>query len=290
MTSGRTLTLLTLPLLLGATAVAQDATKHQLNLQFKPETTRHLHFAQSISTNMDMGGQQMATSADMATFLSIHVNSTNDAGAKLSQEITRVKAVMDSPIMQVDYDSAEEDSDPGMLQGIDELVGAKSTMQVSTRGVVSGFEMSEEASSTAGGGIDIKNIVDQTFTKLPIDPVAIGDSWPSRESLPIGQMGSTEAKVTNTLLGISPTTITIGKTYDVDADKLEPAPGMKASAFKVSSRLTIDRATGTPNDLAMELTMTAGNEMMALDFVVKVTCKPAPAKKPTPTPPAPSKK
>ncbi|MEC7584337.1 MAG: DUF6263 family protein [Planctomycetota bacterium] len=285
MTSGRTLTLLTLPLLLGASAVAQDATKHNLSLRFQPEAVRHLHFAQSINTAMDMGGQKMVTTAEMATFLTVSVQSTNDTGARLKQEVTRVKAVMDGPLMEVDYDSDDEDSDPGMLQGIDELVGAMCTMNLSNHGVVSGLEMSEEASATAGGGIDLKNVVDQTFTELPTDPVAIGETWMTKESLPVGQMGTPEAKVTNTLLAVSATTIIISKTYDLDPSKVQPAPGMEASAFKASSQITIDRASGTPTDMVMNLTMTAGNDLTSLNVSATVTCKPAPAKKPNPTPP-----
>ena len=273
---------LSLALALTAAAHAQEQgkTKHLLRFDFKPGTVAKQVMTQDMTMTMAMGAEDMVTKMTMSMFQTYTVQSVEGDKAAIEQKITRVKAVMDNPMMQVDYDSSDEDSDPGMLEGLADLVDSTIRMKLSNRGKPSDVKLPEGLSEDAGGP-DLEQMISQIVTALPEEPVAIGDTWTVDQNMAMGQMGDTSTKVTYKLVSVTDAEIVLEQSLKMDLSTMEVPPGMEIKDATAKGKIVIDRRTGLPKTSDLDMTMKMDGPM-AMEMVLKVSLKPAPADKKAP--------
>jgi len=273
-----------LPLVLALTAPAfaqEDAKqKHQLRFKFKAGTVTNQVMSQDMTMTMSMGAQDMVTTMAMNMFQTYTVKSVEGDKAAIEQKITRVKAVMDNPMQQIDYDSAKDDSDPDMLEGLADLVGQVTTLKLSDRGAVSDVK-TPELSSAAAGGVDVDQMMSQIVTSMPEEPVAIGDTWTVDQKMPLGQMGESDTKVTYKLVSIDDAVIVLDQKLDLNVDEMEMPGGMTVESAEATGKITIDRRNGLPKTMSLDMTMVMDGQM-AMEMALKLRMKPAPAAKKAP--------
>jgi len=273
---------LALVLAVPAFAQDQDKPKHLLRFNFKAGTVANQVMTQEMKMSMDMGGQAMNTNMTMNMFQTYTVKAVEGNKASIEQKITRVKAVMDNPVMQVDYDSADKDSDPGMLEGLADLVGQKISMKLSDQGKTSDVKIPDDvADATGAGGVDLEQMMSQVVTNLPEKPVSIGDTWVVNQKMPLGQMGESDTKVTYKLLAVNDKEIVLEQKLDMDLSEMEMPPGMEIKDVKASGKITLNRLTGLPKTMNLDMKMDMTGQM-SMKMDMKMTMKPAPAKKPAP--------
>jgi hypothetical protein len=276
---------LPLVLALAAPALAQeqdqtkDQTKHLLRFSFEPGTVVNQVMAQDMSMKMNMGAEDMVTKMTMQMFQRYTVKAVKGDTADIVQEITRVKAVMDNPMMQVNYDSADEDSDPGMLEGVADLVGQKISLKLSNTGQPSDIKMPE--AFDASSGVDLEQMMQQAITALPEEAVAVGDTWTVNQEMPMGQMGAAEAKVTYKLMSVDDKHYVLEQKLAMNLDKLQMPPGMELEKVSASGNLVLNRANGLPKSMNLDMKMTMAGQI-AMEMDMKVSMKPAQTDKKAP--------
>ena len=270
---------LPLTLLLAASAVAQE--KHLLRFKFVPDTVVHYSMSQEMDMSINMGAQDMSTKMNMQMFMTTKVKGVKDDAADLEQEITRVKAVMNNPMMNVNFDSDDEDSDPGMLEGMADMVGTKTTMRLSSAGKMLDFAMSEELAEEAEqAGMDLKQMMSQSVTSLPEQPVAIGETWTNTMKMPMGQMGELDMQIENKLVAVDDKHIVVDQVIKVDTTEVEMPGGMALESVEAKGTSKIDRRIGMPAELTMNMRMKMSGQMtMTMDMKQTIRPAAAPAKK-----------
>jgi hypothetical protein len=268
-------------LALAAPAFAQEDAKkkHQLRFNFKEGAVAKQVLSQDMTMTMSMGAEDMVTKMNMSMFQTFTVKSVKDGKAELEQKVTRVKAVMDNPMQQIDYDSAKEGSDPDMLEGLADMVGQTFGLKLTDRGEISDIKVPEDAGGE--GGVDVEQMTTQIFNQLPAEPVAIGDTWTVDQKMPLGQMGESDTKVTYKLVSVSDSEIVLEQTFAMDLDAMEMPGGMTVESAKATGKVTLDRRSGLPKSKTMDMMMVMDGPM-AMEMELKLTMKPAPADKKAP--------
>lgn len=263
-------------LALAAPAFAQEDAKkkHQLRFNFKEGAVAKQVLSQDMTMTMSMGAEDMVTKMNMSMFQTFTVKSVKDGKAELEQKVTRVKAVMDNPMQQIDYDSAKEGSDPDMLEGLADMVGQTFGLKLTDRGEISDIKVPEDAGGE--GGVDVEQMTTQIFNQLPAEPVAIGDTWTVDQKMPLGQMGESDTKVTYKLVSVSDSEIVLEQTFAMDLDAMEMPGGMTVESAKATGKVTLDRRSGLPKSKTMDMMMVMDGPM-AMEMELKLTMKPAPA-------------
>ena len=259
----------------------QDKKKHLLRFDFKACTVTEQVLKQEMTMSMQMGAEPQVTKMAMSMFNRFTVKAADGGQASIEQKVTRVKAVMDNPMMQVDYDSAKEGSDPGMLQGLEEVVGQSVNMKLSDSGEASDLQVPDGA-GPGSGGPNIEEMVKQIVVSLPKEPVAIGESWTVDQSMAMGQMGDTKAKVTYKLVGVTDTEIMLDQQLEMDLDSMETPPGMEITKATAKGKVTLDTRNGLAKTMNLDMTMEMDGPM-AMTMEMKTSIKPASDGKKGPT-------
>ena len=266
---------LPLTLLLAASAVAQDVTtakpaqKHMVRFSFKQGAVRHSVLDMDMNMSMNMGAQDIETKVKTTMWTSTSVKAINGNTADIVQKITRVKAKSDSLVMKVNYDSDDEDSDPGAMEGLDELVGESTTLKLTDQGKVSDVKVPEAANDMQASGVNLNEILKSTVTQLPAHPIAIGDTWKVDQEVPLGANGTANGVIHYKLLAIDKTSITLEQKLVIDTENVQ-AVGMKGMKMSAKGTSKLDLMTGSP--IEMDVTTRMGQ---------RITPAAAPKKKPT---------
>ena len=286
---------LPLAVLLAATAVAQDATtakpaqKHMVRFSFKQGAVRHSVLDMDMNMSMNMGAQDIETKVKTTMWTSTSVKAINGNTADIVQKITRVKAKSDSLVMKVNYDSDDEDSDPGAMEGLDELVGESTTLKLTDQGKVSDVKVPEAANEMQATGVNLNEILKSIVTQLPDHPIAIGDTWKVDQEIPLGANGNGNANgvMHYKLLAIDKTSITLDQKLVVDTENVQGA-GMKGIKMSATGTSKLDLMTGSPieMDVTTKMEMDAG---MSIKMVMRQRITPAAAPKKKPTKPQEAK-
>jgi hypothetical protein len=273
--------ILPLALVLAAPAFAQDQEKpkHLLRFNFKEGTVAQQVMTQDMTMNMDVAGQKMTTKMTMDMFQTFTIKSVKGNKADIEQKITRVKAAADGP-MQVDFDSDDKDSDPGMLGGLADLVGQKTSMTLDDRGKTSNVKIPDDMKDA--GGVNLEEMMSQIVTSMPEQPVAVGETWTVKQALPLGQMGDTDTEITYKLVSVNEKNVVLEQQLKMNLDEMEGPGGMEVKSAKASGKVTIDRMTGLPSNSTLQIKLEMGGQMGSVKMEVGITMKPAPAKKPAP--------
>jgi len=285
--------LATLPLvlLLAGTAVGQEAPKpsatkpvqkHLVRFSFKQGAVRKSVLEMDMTMTMNMGAKDIVTKTKTSMWTTTTVKAAKGNVADIENKITRVKIVADDLVLKVDYDSDVEDSDPGQMEPLADLVGEATTMKLTDLGKVSEAKVPDAANGAQAAGVDLNEVLKSTVTQLPDHPIAIGETWKVDQEIPLGAMGKADGVMHYKLLAVDKKTITLQQELVLDTSKVQ-IPGVKE--FKMSSKGTsrLDLMTGSP----IEMDMTATTEMsgpMQMNMVMRQRIKPAPkpkkAKKP----------
>ena len=272
---------LSLALVLAAPAFAQEDApkKYDLRFNFKQGAVAKQVMTQDMTMTMNMGAEDMVTKMNMSMFQTYTVKAVKGDKAEIEQKVTRVKALMDNPMAQIDYDSAKEGSDPDMLEGLADMVGQTFTLTLSDRGEVTDMKVPEEMAAEAG--VDVDQMTSQIFNQMPKEPVAIGETWKVKQKMPVGQMGDSDTEVTYKLVSVNDDEIVLEQKMEMDLDAMEMPGGMSVESAKASGKVTIDRRTGLPKVMNMDMTMLMDGPM-AMEMAMKLSMKPAPAEKKAP--------
>lgn len=262
--------------------------KYTLRYDFQPGTACWTQFDQEMAQNMDMGGQKMEIAMRSSTWMESKVTGVEKGLAAITNRYARVKVKSDAPGMNVDYDSDVAGSDPGPLRAMADLVGKAATMQIDARGKIVAMKLPEglgpQFEQVAGS---LKTSMEQSFVAWPEGPVAIGDTWQSQLEIPMQQMGSMKASVTNKLVAVEGDVVKLGVTMTFDTSKLQMPGGMQMKAKDSTGTMTVSLKSAMP----LESTMTTAFEMGMDDTVVmSMTMKQTMKQVPAPAPKAEPKK
>ncbi|MEC7724285.1 MAG: hypothetical protein VYD05_02145, partial [Planctomycetota bacterium] len=158
---------LPLALVLAAPALAQEDApkKYDLRFNFKQGAVAKQVMTQDMTMTMNMGAEDMVTKMNMSMFQTYTVKAVKGDKAEIEQKVTRVKALMDNPMAQIDYDSAKEGSDPDMLEGLADLVGQTFMLTLSDRGEFTDLKIPESLQEL--NGINFEQMMSQIVNQLP---------------------------------------------------------------------------------------------------------------------------
>ncbi|MFK7739026.1 MAG: DUF6263 family protein [Planctomycetota bacterium] len=270
---------LSLAAVLSAPLFAQDAQKHLLRYRFQAGQTWDVLIEQEMKMAMDMGGQAMNTTMLMSMFTANKVAKVEDGKASLEQKITRIKAKMDMGIMNVDFDSADPDSDAGMMGPLADLVDSVAKVSLTANGKMGDVKLSDALKDQmAQSGMDLKQMMSQASVELPEKPIAIGESWTTKSTVKLGQMGETTSEVVNKLISVDNDYFVLEQTVKVDTSETEMPGGMELEDLTMKGTNKISFATGMSREMNM-LTKMAMSGQADMEMEMKMTMKPAPKKK-----------
>lgn len=278
---------LSFALLLAAPVLAQEGEpkKHLLRFNFKADHAWSTVVEQKMKMSMNMGGQDMNTTMDMKMFMSHKILGVEGNKADIEQEITRVLVKMDNPMMAVDYDSSNPESDPGMAGPVADMVGSKSKLTLTDTGKLEDVELDESLEESAGQGVDMKSMMKQSSVELPEGPVAIGETWVVEQKMPLGQLGETVTKVTNKLVSIDDDFFVIEQDVKVDVSEMEMPGGMTVDDVKMKGTNKVNRKTGMTEEVNMSTKMKFTGQMdMTMDMTMVIKPAPKQTQKPAEAP------
>jgi hypothetical protein len=275
---------LPLTILLASTAFAQEIEsakpkqKHMVRFSFKAGAVRHTVMMQDMVMTMNIGAEDMVTKVKTTSWSTTTTKSVKGNIAEIEQKVTRVKAFADSITMKVDYDSNDEDSDPGVLEVLADLVGQKITMKLSDQGKISDVVMPDDADQLKAAGMDMEQLMSQTVTQLPDHPIAIGESWKVQQENSVGQFGKMDSETTYTLLHINKEFISLKHSMVCDTENVVMPGGATIDTMKVTGTSKIDLRTGMPIEMNFTMsTKVSGQMKMEMEMSMTLSIKPAPA-------------
>lgn len=261
-------------------AESKPAQKHLVRFSFKQGAVRRSVLEMDMTMTMNMGAKDMETKTTTTVWTTTTVKSATGNVAEIENKVTRIKAVADSLLLKVDYDSDDEDSDPGPMEGLDELVGKVSTTKLTDQGKVSGAKVADAANDLMAGGLDLNEILKSTVTQLPDRPIAIGETWKVDQKFPLGDMGKADGTMHYKLLAVDKKAITLQQKLVLDTKKLQ-VPGAKEFTITSKGTSRLDLLTGAPIEMDMTTT-TKMSGAVTMNMVMRQRIKPAAkaAKKP----------
>lgn len=268
--------------LLAGSVHAQDASKHLLRLNFQKGSVQKLEMTSVMDMNMDMGGQSMNMAMDMTMFLSSKVKDVQDGVATLEQSITRMKIKMENPMMgTIDFDSADEEADPGPMGDMAAMVGEVVLVKMSDRGEISDVQLPESYLEKLSGMMDeaeVEGIFSRPAVVLPEGPIAVGESWDYKTDMPMGGgMGDLQIAVQNKLVKFENGVATIDQKYKLKAEDLQSPMGgeMKFEAKDTEGMVELNTKTGFVDGSKMSLNMTMDGGAMKMVIGMTMTMKKA---------------
>lgn len=279
-----TRTLLATFTLLLAPLAAQE--KFTLRYAFQAGTNCWMQFDQDMSQDMNMAGQKNQMTMRTSMWMEGKVASLDKGVATISTRYARIKVKSDSPSMDVDYDSDVAGSSPGQLEVLTNLVGKTATMQADARGKIVAMEMPKDLGpqfeQIAGS---LKAGMEQSFVLWPEGPIAIGETWQTKLDMPMQQMGTMTATVTNKLLAVDGDVVKLAMTMAFDTSKLEMPGTMTMKVKDSTATMTVSLKSPLPLESTSTMTMEMGmDDTVIMAMTMKQTMKqvPAPAPKTEP--------
>lgn len=250
----------TFALLLAAVPLTAQ-TKHQLAYKFQPGSVAWSQQVQDMNMLMNMGGREMKQGMKTTMWLESKVTEVKDGAAAIEQKYTRVKSTGEGMGMKTDYDSAVEGSKPGAMKNLAALVDKTSKLRVGSDGKIQEFALAEGAETAAAdAGTSLKQTFEQSFMAWPKDGLAIGESWVSEFDMPMGQVGTGKAKVTNKLLDVKGDIVTLEQKVEMDMSAAKMPGGGKLEVTKAGGTTKIDLRRAMPVEMLLDMEMKMGGE------------------------------
>ncbi len=267
-----------------ASLVAQE--KFTLRYDLKPGPATWTEMTQEMTQNMSMAGKDMKMNMTTTMWLEGTVKEVKDGIATVEQRYARIKAKSDNPMMKVDYDSAVEGSKPGAMRSLADLVGQTAKSRVDSSGKVLEFTPPAGGDkAVAATGANLKQAFEQQFTAWPKEPIAIGSTWQSNLDIPMEQMGTMKATITNKLIAVKDGVATVEQAMAMDTSGLKMPGEMKLEVPKAGGTAQIALHCFQPvlATMDMEMKMIGPKDSpMTMTMGMHMTMKqvPAPAAKP----------
>lgn len=233
--------------------------KHTLRFRFEPGQTAWLLQTMEMKQQMVVQDRPMDMTFTTRMWMEAKVTAVKDGVATIEQRYARVQVKMDGAMMQVDYDSDVEGSDPGPMAMMADFVGKTATIRVDARGTMHGIELPEDI---AGLPIakSLKQGFQQQFTAWPEEPVAVGGTWSSRLEFPMEGMGSMKAAITNELLSVQDKIVTVAMEMKMDTSGLTMPGGMEMEIGKAKGTVKYSLDSFLPIDSTIEMEMKMGGD------------------------------
>lgn len=266
-------------LLAPAFAQAPAKPKHLLRFNFQAGHTLSQVMTQEVTMKMNMGAEDLVTTTTTNTYTTYKVRSVEGDTASFENTMTRVTAVMDSPMEKVDYDSDNDESRPGSLEALAEMVGETVTLKMSDRGAVSEVVLPDSIKEL--NGIDFEQMMSQIVHQMPDHPVAVGESWSVDQDIPMGQMGDADAVLTYKLIRVTDAEYVFDQALKLDAASIKLPPQMELQDIQASGKVTISRSCGMPTSMSMTMTMLVDGPLK-MEMIMTQELKPAIASKKAP--------
>ena len=266
-------------LLAPAFAQAPAKPKHLLRFNFQAGQTVSQVMTQEVTMKMNMGAEDLVTKTTTNTYTTYKVRSVEGDTASFENTMTRVTAMMDSPMEKVDYDSDKDESRPGSLEALAEMVGETVTLKMSDRGAVSEVVLPDSIKEL--NGIDFEQMMSQIVHQMPDHPVAVGESWSVDQDIPMGQMGDADAVLTYKLIRVTDAEYVFDQALKLDAASMKLPPQMELQDIQASGKVTISRSCGMPTSMSMTMTMLVDGPLK-IEMTMKQELKPAAATKKAP--------
>jgi len=167
--------------------------------QFKVEMTM-----EATQKMMMPGGGDMEIPVRQDVFMDWEVKDVQDGKFIMAQSITRMKMNMEAPMMQLQYDSDDEEASgmgAQLADVIKPIIGGEISFTMDARGNISDVEIPDDITSaleSAGGGMggqmfskeSLEQLVQSANLVFPENPVGEGESWSHEvtQSSPMGEM------------------------------------------------------------------------------------------------------
>ncbi len=239
---------------------AQQPEKHLLRLRFMPYQTLYQVITSDVKSSTSIGGRDMSMDMRMTMDVEAQVGELRDGLAEVSHKVTRLRVKTDSDVLKVDYDSADPDSDLGMLGDLADMLDRPMRANIDARGRMHALELPEAVGgqlSRMFGQRGMSSLFDQFHTMLPEDPVAVGETWEEDTKLSMPQLGEMRTKVTHKLVKLEDSKAYIEQAMQVqiDMDDMPLLGGMKFATDACNGSLVVDLATGQIVECTMSMTM-----------------------------------
>jgi hypothetical protein len=261
-------------------------TKHTLRYQLQPGAVAWQHSDQTSTMVMNMAGRENKMTQNQATWSEVKITEVKDGIAALASRCARltIKSEAMMGMGKVDYDSDVADSKPGPMKDMATMVGKTTKAKVDATGKILEVQQPDDVAENIAANME--QSFKQTFLALPADPVGIGETWQSQFSMPMDRMGTGTCKITNKLIDVKDTIITIEQTMTMDTSDMELPPGMSMEMVKGVGTIKLDLREPAPIEatMAMDLKMGMGQAPMNMQMRMVSKKVDAPAAKPAATP------
>tara|TARA_R110002096_G_scaffold14256_5_gene49708 strand:+ start:1626 stop:2528 length:903 start_codon:yes stop_codon:yes gene_type:complete len=266
------------------TAAAKQ--KHMMRFSFKAGTVRHTVMEQDLIMTVSMGKQEMVTKLKTTMWVTTTVKATEGNIAHIEQVITRVKAFADGSVLKLNFDSDDEDSDPGSLVSLASFVGKKTVMKLSDRGKAIDTDLSGDETRPEAVGTELEHWMAQGLTQLPDRPIAIAEPWKLKQKVSLMPLAEAnpDAEMAYKLLAVDSGSITVQQRLIIDLDTLELPGAVKPEALSITGTSKLDLRTGTPIEgtQIMKSTFDGQTKMtMHVTQTIKLASPPKKLKKPS---------
>jgi hypothetical protein len=244
-----------IPWLILATPLAgQNPEKHVLRLAFTPGSSLRQVMTSEVDTTGFVGGRKLATSMRTTMHVEIKVGEVKDGIAELVRKVTRIQIQSSDESLTIDYDSEDEDSDPGPMRKVVELLGEESRSRMDALGRVLEAETPEELETRMPFGKGgLSKLMEPGSTMLPAQPVAIGDTWQDDTGVPLEQLGAMRTKTTSKLTKIESDKAYVDQRIEFDMNSDTAPLGMKLTTEESTGQLILDMKAGEIVELSSTL-------------------------------------
>jgi len=267
-----------------APATSQDkpkvAPKHLVRFSFKEGAVRHSVIELDTVTKMSRGAIHSDSRLKTTVWMTTRLKATKGNTAQIELTLTRIKAFAEDLSGKVNYDSNNVDSDPGPFAPLADLLKGKIRFKMTDLGQVSELVLPDIADHPSFNKASVQQVLMQGLSRLPSQPLAIGDKWQTKEKATRTLLNQREMVIhtSNELLAADKQSITVKQTETIDPETDGLPGGMKPKDISIAATYKLDLRTGLPIEATILLTAKQTGPIK-MDISAKQTLKPAPPKK-----------
>jgi hypothetical protein len=241
----------------------------QLSLKLNKGKTFYERTVIEQKMTQEIMGQQQNVGLTIGMIQKADVLETDGQGnMRIRYTYTWTRLKQEGPMAAVDYDSAKQTTPPAGAEGFAALVGQSYSVQINPKGKVLGIEGVKEMAEAvrkklpAGSNPDdgpsplssfldeqgIREMTEQSMAVYPEQPVEVGASWTTKQTMKRGMPMFTESKLT---LGKRDSGVaTIGLVGTIKPDPSGPPMDIQGMKMKIDmagtqeSTILMNEATG----------------------------------------------
>jgi hypothetical protein len=234
-------------LLFSATLAAQADQKASYALQHGLAPGTSYGWALSTEAFLEQAGSAGTETSHVRIVLhfALQIQAGKDGQFDAAHRVVRVEARADTKLAKVEYDSAQNGSDPGAMKPLATLVGKTFVVTLDGKGRIQHVQPPQELAAGAQeqlGVSDFDTLFSPWFLPLPDGPLAVGASWDANvKFLDPGFGGDGNCKLVQKLARIDGDVAHIERTLEVPKPQRK---GMQLQVEMASGSAQFDRSTG----------------------------------------------